>query len=134
MSALDRIAVKIVPSADLPTGNAKPLLRELEGLLEAWVERGESASIDLRSLPLSLGDYDELRAALGSGAVAARIDAIGPTEVRETSFAAVWWVTHRNEAGETVAELIEVCEVPAILRAPAEDAAESLERLRASHA
>lgn len=130
MSALDRIAVKVVSPAELPTGNAQALMNELTGLLEAWVDRGEPGSIDLRSLPLTPGDYDELRAALGAGVVTARIDAFGPSDVRETQYPGVWWVTHRNEADQVVAELIEVCEVPAILRAPVEDAVVGLERLR----
>lgn len=130
MSALDRIAVKVVPQADLPTGNARALLNELVGLVDGWVARGEPASIDLRSLPLTRGDYDELHAALGTGVVTARLAAVGPTEVHETRYPGVWWVTHRNEADEVVAELIEVCDVPAILRAPAEDVAEGLACLR----
>ncbi|HEY2190547.1 MAG TPA: hydrogenase expression/formation C-terminal domain-containing protein, partial [Caldimonas sp.] len=64
MSALDKIAVKVVTAADLPTGNARALLRELADLLDAWVEKGEAGSVDLRSLPLSRGDYEELEAAL----------------------------------------------------------------------
>jgi hydrogenase-1 operon protein HyaF len=132
MSTLDRIAVKVVAQADLRTGNARALLVELAGLLDAWVSRGEPSSIDLRSLPLSAGDYAELHAALGSGAVSARVDALGTSEVCETRYPGVWWVTHRNEADETVAELIEVCEVPAILRTPVEDAAAGLARLRSA--
>jgi hydrogenase-1 operon protein HyaF len=130
MNAIDKIAVKVVAGVDLPTGNAKALLHELADLLEAWLRGGEAASIDLRSLPLTRGDYEELRAALGAGAVAARVEAIGASEARETQYAGVWWVTHYNEAGEVVADLIEVCEVPELLRAPAEDAAEGLVRFR----
>jgi len=84
----------------------------------------------LRSLPLSRGDYDELGLALGTGAVSASVDAIGPSEVRETRYPGVWRVTHRNEAGEVVADLLEVCDTPAILRSPAEDAADGLIRLK----
>jgi hypothetical protein len=130
MSALDRIAIKVVHDADRPTGNAKALLHEIAGLLEAWLRNGEEAAIDLRSLPLSSGDYEELAAALGTGAVTARVDAIGASDVRESRYSAVWRVTHRNEGGEVVADLIEVCDAPAILRAPPDDAAEGLTRLR----
>ena len=130
MSALDRIGVKVIAGTDLPTGNVKALLHELTGLVDAWVRKREAASIDLRSLPLTPGDYDELGAALGQGAVSASIEAIGPSEVRETRYPGVWRVTHRNEAGEVVADLLEVCEVPAILLAPAEDVTEGLSRLR----
>jgi hydrogenase-1 operon protein HyaF len=62
--------------------------------------------------------------------VTASVDAIGPSEVRETRYPGVWRVTHRNEAGEIVADLIEVCEAPAILRAPAEDIANGLTQLK----
>jgi hydrogenase-1 operon protein HyaF len=130
MSSLDRIGVKVVGGADLPSGNAKALLHELAGLLDAWVNKSEPASVDLRSLPLTRGDYAELDAVLGIGAVSASVEAIGASEVRETRYPGVWRVTHRNEAGEVVADLIEVCEAPAILRSPAEDAAEGLIRLR----
>ena len=50
--------------------------------------------------------------------------------MHETGYAGVWRVTHRNEAGEVVADLIEVCEAPAILRAPVEDVADGLIRLK----
>ena len=130
MNAIDRIGVKVIAAADLPTGNVKPLLFELAGLLEAWLTHGEGASIDLRSLPLSRGDYAELEAALGSGAVSASVEAIGASDVRETRYPGVWRVTHRNEGGEVVADLLEVCDLPEILRAPAEDAANGLIRLK----
>jgi hydrogenase-1 operon protein HyaF len=130
MSALDRIGIKVVAAEDLPTGNVRALLHEIAGLLETWVQKGEPASIDLRSLPLSRGDYDELAAALTVGAVTASVDAIGASDVHETRYPGVWRVTHRNEAGEVVADLIEVCETPAILRAPAEDVADGLTQLK----
>jgi hydrogenase-1 operon protein HyaF len=130
MSAIEKIGIKVIETADLPTGNVRALLQELTGLLDAWLNRGEPASIDLRSLPLTRGDYDELEAVLGSGAVTASVEAIGPSEVRETRYPAVWRVTHRNEAGEIVADLLEVCDTPAILRSPAEDAADGLIRLK----
>ena len=130
MSSLDRIGIKVVVAEDLPSGNARALLHELAGLLDAWVNRGEQASIDLRSLPLTRGDYAELDAALGGGAVSASVEAIGASDVCETRYPGVWRVTHRNEAGEVVADLIEVCETPGILRSPPEDAAEGLIRLR----
>ena len=130
MSAIDKIGIKVIAGADLPTGNVRALLHELAGLLDAWLSRGEAASIDLRSLPLTRGDYDELGAALGAGAVSASVEAIGASEVHETRYPGVWRVTHRNEGGEVVADLIEVCEAPAILRAPAEDVTDGLIRLR----
>jgi hydrogenase-1 operon protein HyaF len=130
MNAIDKIGIKVVSAADLPTGNVRPLLFELAELLDAWLTKGAAASIDLRSLPLSRGDYDELGTVLGSGAVSASVEAIGVSEVHESRYPGVWRVTHRNEAGEIVADLIEVCGLPEILRAQAEDAADGLIRLK----
>jgi hydrogenase-1 operon protein HyaF len=130
MTGIHKIGIKVIETADLPTGNVRALLHELTGLLDAWVNKAEPSSIDLRSLPLTRGDYDELGLALGAGAVSASVDAIGPSEVRETRYPGVWRVTHRNEAGEVVADLLEVCDTPAILRSPTEDAADGLIRLK----
>lgn len=130
MSALDAIAVKVVGGADPASGNATALLHEAAKLLDAFVQCGEPGSIDLRSLPLTSGDYDELRGALGTGAVFARVDAIGPSELRETRYPGIWWVTHFNEAGEIVAELIEIGSVPQILLAPIQDVADGLSGFR----
>lgn len=103
------------------SGNAKALLREMHSLLAALAAGNAGGSIDLRALPLTPADLDELREVLGTGAVDARVEALGESTVRETRFPGIWWVTHGNEAGEIVAELIEICAVPAILTAPAED-------------
>lgn len=115
-----------IPRADLGlvaprSGNAKALLREMHSLLTALAAGEAGGSIDLRALPLTPADLDELRTVLGAGAVDARVEALGESTVRETRFPGIWWVTHCNEAGEVVAELIEICAVPAILTAPAED-------------
>ena len=113
-------------------GNAKALLRELLRLLEGLAASGEGGSIDLRSVPLTVADQEELRAVLGVGAIDARIDALGESRVWETRFPGIWWVTHCNDDGETVAELIEVCDVPDILRAPRKDVADAVTLLRQS--
>lgn len=112
------------------SGNSKALLSEMLRLLERLVADGEVGSIDLRSVPLTADDIEELGRVLGTGSVDARVDALGESRVRETRFAGIWWVTHCNEAGETVAELIEVCGIPAILQAPPEDIADGAILLR----
>jgi hydrogenase-1 operon protein HyaF len=111
-------------------GNAKALLNEILRLLESLASGGEGASIDLRALPLTAADIENLREILGTGAVDAQVDALGESKVRETRFSGVWWVVHCNTAGETVAEQIEVCSVPAILRAPSEDVIDGATRLK----
>jgi hydrogenase-1 operon protein HyaF len=69
-----------------PSGNGAALLRELATLLRGLAERDEAASIDLRGIPLNLGDLQELRETLGTGEVEARINALGESHVAETSY------------------------------------------------
>ncbi len=118
-------------SAEAATGNGTALLHELATRLLDLAENSEAASIDLRAVPLSPGDVQELRDTLGVGAVQARIDALGESRVSETLYPGIWWITHCNEAGEVVAELIEICAVPEILRAPAGDIADAAAALAA---
>ena len=132
MQRIDAIPVKVIHAPQSCSRNARALLHELAELLERLACRGESASIDLSNLPLVAEDYRELREVLGAGEVVARVQAAGTTEVRETGCPGVWWVTHADEAGAVLAELIEVCAVPAILLASAEDVAGGLARLQRS--
>ena len=112
------------------SGNADPILHEIQSLLNDLVTSGKSASIDLRSLPLLPGDYERLKEILGQGEVSATIDAMGPTQVRETAVHGVWWVTHYNSDATVIAELIEVTTMPEILRTHPADARVGLDLLQ----
>ena len=112
------------------SGNADPILYEIQSLLNDLVTSGKSASIDLRSLPLLPGDYEKLKEVLGQGEVSANIDAMGPTQVRETAIHGVWWVTHYNSDETVIAELIEVTALPGILRTHPADARVGLDLLQ----
>jgi hydrogenase-1 operon protein HyaF len=67
---------------------------------------------------------------LGRGEVTARLDALGPSEIRETAVAAVWLVIHRNADEEVVGKFIEVTRCPAILQSQTEDMHHGLRRLQ----
>ena len=112
------------------SGNAKALLAEMLRMLDRLLADGETGIIDLRAVPLTAEDRALLSETLGSGAVEARIDALGESQLVETRYPGIWWVTHKNEVGEIVAESIEVCCVPAILQTPVEDIADGIEALR----
>jgi hydrogenase-1 operon protein HyaF len=128
---LEHIAVTVIgPDDAAENGNARALLRELEAMLERFVERDERGSIDLRSLPLLPGDYERLRETLGTGEVSALVQAMGATEVHETAIPGIWWVRHFDEAGEVSAELIEVTDVPEILKTHPADVRRGWEALR----
>jgi hydrogenase-1 operon protein HyaF len=132
MSGLDQIGVQVITSADDGARSYAPaLLREIEALLAELVASGHSSRIDLRSLPLLPGDDARLAAMLGDGEVDAALEVTGGTRVRETGVAGVWWVTHANADGETVAEFIEVTLVPEILKTHPQDVRFGLMQLRA---
>lgn len=117
-------------SATVGGGMVDSLLREIAEHLQRFVAKGDAGGVDLRSLPLTVPDLSELKSRLGAGGVTAEVQAFGLSTVRETSFPGVWWVTHFNEAGEVIADLVEICAVPAIVQAPQEDAAAGLARLQ----
>lgn len=128
---LEDIGVTVIGPDDLAAnGNARALLHELEAMLARFVERGERGSIDLRALPLLPGDYERLHETLGTGEVSALVQAMGATEVHETAVPGIWWVRHFDEAGEAMAESLEVTDVPEILKTHPADVRRGWEALR----
>ncbi len=127
---MNQRTIPIQTAAPYSVGNIDALLHEIATLLQRYVEHGESAQLDLKSLPFAPAEYEGLRAALGRGEVSARLDAIGDSEVYETQFPGVWWVTHHNVEGDVIADLIEIAAVPAILPSQPEDVRDGLERLQ----
>lgn len=114
-----------------PTPRVRALLAEIAQLVDGLARNGGDARVDLRTPPLTPPERAGLEQALGRGAVSARVEAARRTDVRETHFPGVWWVTHHDERDAVVAEFIEVCLVPEILSTPPEDIARGLEELRA---
>ena len=112
-------------------GNLRALLAEIAARLEKLAENGETGMIDLNSLPFSPGEYEQLRQTLGQGEVSARIEAIGASEIIETGYPGVWWVTHYNVEGDIVADLIEIAWLPEIIKSQPEDLNAGLARLKA---
>jgi hydrogenase-1 operon protein HyaF len=112
-------------------GNIRALLTEIAAHLEKLAKNGETWMIALNSLPFAPGEYELLRQTLGQGEVSARIEAIGPSEIIETRYSGVWWVTHYNVEGDIVADIIEIAHIPEILKSQPADIGEGLELLRA---
>ncbi|MEW5967231.1 MAG: hydrogenase expression/formation C-terminal domain-containing protein [Pseudomonadota bacterium] len=137
--SLDAIPIHVVGAASADaglSGNAPPLLRELLDRVQCLLDHGESSSIDLTALPLTPADLDWLREKLGRGEVGVMLDAHGESSLDETACPGVWWVTHRNEQGATLAQFLEVTFVPELVRAQVEDVkigSEYLELLIAQH-
>jgi hydrogenase-1 operon protein HyaF len=111
-------------------GGVTAILAELAARLERLATCGDTALIDLRSLPMSPVDRIELREVLGQGEVTATLDAQGASTLRETAFAGVWWIEHRDRDGKITAELFDVNLVPKILGSTSEDVAIAAAALR----
>ncbi len=84
----------------------------------------------MRSLPMSPQDRADLQRVLGEGEVLAAVNSGGPSSIRETSFPGIWWVTHCNAQGETIAELLEVTRVPEMLASAPDEIAAAARALR----
>lgn len=110
--------------------HALPILTEIQAMLEEFTASKQPNSIDLRRLPLSSHDYEKLRAILGEGEVSATANCMGPTNIRETAVACVWWITHHNTNDEIIGEFIEVTDSPEILKAHPDDVPAGLRLLR----
>ena len=110
-------------------GNTLPLLHELRHALQRLLDTGAETTIDLGALPMGPGDAAELAATLGEGELSAQLEAIGPSTIRETAFPGIWWVTHRNQDDQIIAQFLEVTFMPSILRSQMEDVKHGLEAL-----
>jgi hydrogenase-1 operon protein HyaF len=128
---LQHIPIKSEADSEYSVGSLRALLVEVAAHLEGLARDGTAGSIDLNSLPFAPGEYEQLRQMLGAGEVSARIEAIGPSEIVETRYPGVWWVTHYNVEGDVVADMLEITIIPEILKSQPEDIAIGLALLRA---
>ena len=128
--SLNQIAIRVEHQDAYSVGNIRALLAEIAALLHKLLDQGETGVIDLKSLPFAPGEYEQLRDALGQGELTARLDAIGTSEIMETRFPGVWWLTHFNVEGDIVADVIEVTFLPDILKSQEADMHAGLEHLQ----
>ena len=116
-------------SGEALTHNVRPLLNEIRYALERLLATGESTAIDLRSIPLAPGEEEQIEAALGTGEISAELEAMGPSEIRETGYPGVWLVTHYNADRQLMGRFIEITRVPDLLKSQDADIARGLQRL-----
>lgn len=128
MSRLEDIAITV----ELPDSPSQVLaiLNELQTKLNALVDQGITDTIDLRSLPLFPGDDEILKETLGYGEINVSIDAMGLSEIYETSIAGIWWVSHFNVQDENVGEYIEVTALPELLKTSQQEIEQAEQRLQ----
>ena len=125
MSANDSNEARNVPLY----GNVRPLLNEVLHAIDRLLDTGEPTTIDLAGLPFGPGELEHLEATLGEGELAASLDALGTSRIRETAFPGVWWLEHRNAHDEIVGRYIEITHVPEILSSQDADIAAGRARL-----
>ncbi len=105
------------------------VLREIRHLMQRLIETGETGIVDLRSLPMSDWDRQELAARLGEGEVKAVANVAGVSTLWETQFAGVWWVRHEGADGRIAAEQVVVARAPEFLLAHPADISAAQRRL-----
>ena len=104
-------------------GNAVPILHEIEVAAERSRDHRENPPASIcAACPAPRRLRESSSEVLGQGEVSATIDALGPTQVRETAIHGVWWVTHYNGDGTVIAEFIEVTICPRYCRTHPADA------------
>jgi len=111
------------------SGNVPPLLHEIRHALRNLLENGETTTIDLRGLPMAPGEQEQLLGFLGKGEISVHLDALGRSEITESSFAGVWLIVHYNSNKEVMGKFIEITRMPDILKAQTADMEESLAAL-----
>ncbi len=112
------------------TGMARSILAEVARMLECLAADGTTSSIDLRSLPLTEADRQQLEELLGRGEVSAELEVSGRSSVWETAYAGAWWIRHRGAGDKISSEEIAVCPVPDILVTHAADIAAAALRIK----
>ena len=112
------------------TGMAYSILSEVAQRLHTLAECNEPSTIDLRSLPLTQRDREQLQELLGHGEVSIRLEVAGATEIWETAYHGVWWIRHMGAGGRVATEEIAVTRIPEILLSDLHDVAAAAARIR----
>ncbi len=120
------------PSADaLPDGvmNALPVLGELAAHAADWRPGAPVHGVSLSLLPLSAVDRQLLEDALGEGPIAFESGGYGFVRVRSTGRRQIWHTRFFNSQATPIQHVLEICDIPAAVRATAEDVRDGGRRL-----
>ena len=123
MNTFANIPIAVIEPTHLKGLNlAMTLMHEIQFMLKTLLDSGQNGTLDLRALP-SLGEegYQFLKEKLGIGEVSAHIQSFGRSDVQETTFPGIWWVSHYNQDDDILTELIEVNYYPELLKSPRDD-------------
>jgi hydrogenase-1 operon protein HyaF len=132
MTKLNQIPVRVEFNRPTPAKPdiVKQVLHDIHAALAELQASGQSHAIDVRQLPrLSVESYQALRDALSQGEVTAVINAEIKVEVTETQYPGVWWLRHFNARDEISIEVIEITEMPSILKPHRVDVRAGMQKL-----
>lgn len=117
--------------APLPPGvmNAPSLLAELDDRRRRWRPGDAAHVVNLTLLPLSEADSAYLDAVLGAGRVQILSRGYGNCRIVDTRMPRTWRVTYFNSTDIVILDTLEVCRVPEVACAAAQDLHDSAERL-----
>jgi hydrogenase-1 operon protein HyaF len=111
--------------------NAPALLAEIAHRAATWQAGAPNHVISLTLLPISEADQAALHGALGGGPVLASAQGYGSVRVTATACRHVWSVQYLNARDAIILDTLEIGDVPAAIRAAAEDFSDSAARLDA---
>lgn len=112
------------------TGMAWSVLAEVAQRLRRLAEHNEPSAIDLRSLPMTEADREQLEELLGQGEVSARLEIAGPSYIRETAYSGVWWIRHMGTGDRIASEEIAITRIPEIFLSDSHDIRAATDRIR----
>lgn len=111
-------------------GGVQAMAYEILSHLQQLNETGETAAIDLKSLPMAPDEFHGIKKMLGQGEIDLTLELDGPTRIRETAYAGVWWIQHTGRDGRILAEFIEITRFPDFLSAQPDQIADAVQHLR----
>jgi len=123
------LKVKASPKGVTIGGGVKAIAYEILSQLERFLASGETGAIDMRGLPMAPNEYQELLAMLGEGELDLSIDMNGPTRIRETAYAGVWWIQHKDRGDRILSEYIEINRIPDFLCAQTDQIEDAVREL-----
>ncbi|ASG22364.1 hydrogenase expression/formation protein [Nitrospirillum viridazoti] len=111
--------------------NAPPLIAEINEHIPRVGEAGGAGHvINLSLLPHTEEDLAFLDEALGRGGLVILSRGYGNCRIRSTGTRGCWWTQYFNSQDTLILNSIEICAIPRVALAAAEDLADSAERLR----
>ncbi|MDT4328334.1 MULTISPECIES: hydrogenase expression/formation protein [unclassified Methylomonas] len=121
-----------VNMAALPEGvmNAPPLIAELNAHIASYQSGHDAHVINLSLLPQTEQDLVFLDQSLGRGKVTILSRGYGNCRITATATTYVWWVQYYNSQDTLILNTLEICDIPSVAQASAEDIADSSQRLR----